>query len=130
MTKAPIRNAGSSKAGPSYFYIYFVCLLAGVVAVAGIMMAINERPPSPGPRFVVGQQLDVIYSCVATVGCYGEALVIREVSPDGWLLVANRTEEWWMPISSIVSYRKHVDPPAPVRIIHNNAQPSQTVSFR
>lgn len=117
------------KAASGYFYIYFACLLAGVIAIAGIMTALHERMPSPGPRFVVGQQYDVIYSCIATVGCYGETLIVREVSPDGWLLVANRTEEWWMPIFSIVSYRKHVDTPAPVRIIHNNAQPSQTVSF-
>ena len=64
------------------------------LALSGLYVAVTEAQATK--RFIVGQQYGFLYSCIATVGCYGELVTVREVRADGWLVVTAEDQKLWI----------------------------------
>lgn len=77
-------------------------LVAVFVLVLGGLIAIPTATPKP--KFVVGQTYGLLYSCLNQIGCYGEAVTIKEVSDD-WLVVLGEDGKLWtVNVANIVAY--------------------------
>ena len=80
-------------------------LLAGALALGGLYVAVTPSQAQANKLFVVGQQYGVLYSCLAQIGCYGEVVTVREVRPDGWLVVTTEDgKRWTVNIDAILSF--------------------------
>ena len=76
-------------------------IFAGLVALGGLYAAATASA-QPSKLFVVGQQYSVLYSCISSVGCYGEVVTVREVRADGWLVVTTEDNRRWTVNSALI----------------------------